>query len=101
MDAAVKTYWVYLLASRSGVLYVGMTNDLARRVEEHRAGVHRGFTRRYYVNRLVHAEPYANVRDALAREKQLKAWRRAKKVALVNATNPRWDDLGRLGLVAL
>lgn len=90
---AGRTYWVYLMASRSGALYVGVTGDLARRVGEHRARAVPGFTARYFCDRLVHAEPYRDVRDALAREKQLKGWRRERKRALVAEGNPRWDDL--------
>jgi len=90
----MKTYWVYILTNRSGALYIGVTGDLVRRVAEHRAGIHpEGFTARYALDRLIYVEPYPSVRDALAREKQLKAWRRAKKVALVNAANPSWRDL--------
>ena len=88
-----RTYWVYLLTNRSGTLYVGVTNDLARRLAEHAAGGAASFTGRYALDRLVYAEPYPDIRDAIAREKQLKGWRRAKKVALVNAANPAWRDL--------
>lgn len=90
---ARKTYWTYLLASRTRVLYVGVTNDLARRVEEHRAGRGGAFTKRYRVRRLVYAEEHADVRDAIRREKQVKGWRRERKVALVEAANPEWRDL--------
>ena len=83
---------MYLLASRSRALYVGVTNDVARRVAEHRAGlsVH---TARYRIDRLVRVEAYPSPRDAIAREKQLKAWRREKKTALVALDNPTWRDL--------
>jgi putative endonuclease len=71
-----------------------VTNDLERRVAEHKAGMHPdGFTARYALDRLVYTEAYPSIRDALAREKQLKGWRRAKKVALINAENPAWRDL--------
>lgn len=90
----MKTYWVYILTNRSGTLYIGVTNDLERRVAEHKEGVHPdGFTARYAMDRLVYLEAYPSIRDALAREKQLKGWRRAKKVALINAANPSWRDL--------
>ena len=88
-----KSYWVYVLASRTRVLYIGVTNDLGRRAAEHRAGEGGAFTRRYKVHRLVHAEEHADVRDAIRREKELKGWKRARKVALVESTNPDWRDL--------
>ena len=87
-------YWVYILASgRNGTLYVGVTNDLARRVQEHRKGAVPGFTRTYGVTRLVHAEPYDDIRIAIEREKRLKKWRRAWKLALIEEANPDWRDL--------
>lgn len=85
--------WVYILTNRSGTLYTGVTNDVARRLEEHKAGS--GFTSRYAVDRLVYVEEHARAVDAIAREKQIKGWRREKKVALINATNPGWADLNR------
>lgn len=88
-----KSYWVYVLASRSRVLYVGVTNDLTRRVAEHRLGVGGAFTKRYNVHRLVYAEEHADVRDAIRREKEVKGWRRARKVDLIEAENPPWQDL--------
>ena len=92
-----RSYWVYVLASATHVLYVGVTNDVSRRVAEHRAGVGGAFTRRYRVHRLVYAEEHGNVRDAIAREKTLKGWRRERKVALVESVNPLWADLARAG----
>ncbi len=91
---AMKQYGVYILTNRSGTLYIGMTNDLSRRVQEHKAKQVPGFTKRYNVDRLVHFEEFGEVRDALQREKQLKGWLRAKKVELIEQANPRWDDLG-------
>lgn len=88
-----KSYWVYVLASRTRVLYVGATTNLARRVAEHRAGEGGAFTRRYHVRQLVYAEEHADVRDAIRREKELKGWRRERKVALVDGANPDWRDL--------
>jgi putative endonuclease len=88
-----RQYYVYIMAIISRVLYVGVTNDLRRRVEEHRGGWVEGFTRRYNVNRLVHFEATSDVRAALEREKELKSWRRSKKVALIEAGNPGWRDL--------
>jgi putative endonuclease len=87
---------VYITASRSGVLYVGVTNDLERRIGEHQAGAVRSFTSRYRCFRLVYAEPFASVLDAIAFEKKLKGWRRSKKVALINRDNPEWADLSGL-----
>ena len=87
-------YYVYILASGTdGTLYVGVTNDLVRRVSEHRAGVVDGFTRKYGVHRLVHFEPFDDVKLAIAREKTLKRWRRAWKIALFRDVNPEWRDL--------
>src|SRR5262245_53087959 len=75
------------------VLYTGMTNDLSRRVWEHQNGKCPGFTKRYKVNRLVYCETYGYVLDAIAREKEIKGWTRAKKNALVETLNPKWNDL--------
>ena len=88
-----RTYYVYLLASVSRNLYVGVTNDLQRRVFEHRSQRTPGLTRTYNITRLVYYEATADVRAALAREKQIKAWRREKKSALIEAGNPNWHDL--------
>jgi putative endonuclease len=88
----MHTYHVYILASKSRRLYIGVTNDLARRLQQHRTGlIHT--TAKYRVTRLVHAEPTDDVRAAIAREKQLKGWLRSKKLALISAANPTWDDL--------
>lgn len=78
---------------RDTVLYIGITNDLARRMEEHRSGLAEGFTKRYHLHKLVHAEPFEDVRDAIAREKQLKAWHRDWKWNLIRQTNPDLQDL--------
>ncbi len=87
-------YFVYILCSqRNGTLYVGVTNDLARRLGEHKAKLVPGFTRQYGVDRLVHAEEYASVLDAWARERTLKRWRRAWKIDLIERDNPDWKDL--------
>ena len=83
---------VYLLASRSRALYIGVTSDLVRRLAEHRAGESE-FTARYGIDRLVYVEEYPEARDAVARERQLKGWTRAKKVALIERENPTWRDL--------
>ncbi|MEO1076557.1 MAG: GIY-YIG nuclease family protein [Bacteroidota bacterium] len=88
-----RTYHVYILANRALVLYVGMTSDLGRRVAEHRAKAVPGFTALYGVDRLVYVETHADVHDAIARERQLKGWRRTKKLDLVARQNPQWRDL--------
>jgi putative endonuclease len=89
----VKTYFVYILTNQSRTLYVGMTNNLARRVAQHKEGEVPGFTKRYRIKRLVYFEEFRNVRDAIAREKEIKGWRRAKKTALIESLNPRWDEI--------
>ena len=86
-------YYVYIVASRSRTLYTGVTNDLVRRIGQHREGSISGFTKTYHIHRLVHVEPFGNVRGAIAREKQIKGWLRTKKIALIEATNPTWEDL--------
>ena len=88
-----RPFYIYLLASCSRVLYIGMTNDLERRVREHKLGEFEGFTKKYRVHRLVFFETFHDARTAIAREKQLKGWRREKKVALIEAENPTWADL--------
>ena len=87
-----RVYHVYILASRSRVLYVGVTNDLLRRVLQHRQGRIPGFTSRYNIHRLVHFEPFGDIRNAIAREKEIKDWTRAKKLALIEGKNPAWED---------
>lgn len=95
-------YYVYILASVSRTLYIGVTNDLRRRVYQHKAGTIAGFTARYKVNRLVYFEPAETPEAAIAREKQLKGWVRRRKVALIEAENPEWDDLAdRIGLAQM
>lgn len=95
----MDTYHVYILASRHRTLYIGFTNDLVRRIHQHKAGLVPGFTSRYRVDRLVHHEAFTDVRDAKKREKQLKGWLRKRKVALIEAANPEWEDLAdRVGL---
>ena len=90
----MRRYYVYILANRRyGVLYVGVTNDLMRRVSQHRAKAVPGFTREYGVVRLVYFEEYASITEARARERSLKRWRRAWKLALVDKLNPEWRDL--------
>lgn len=86
-------YYVYILSSRSRNLYTGVTNNITRRVSEHREGLGSSFTKRYRIHRLVHYECYPSVRAAIAREKEIKGWRREKKIALIIEQNAAWDDL--------
>ncbi len=87
-------FFVYILASkRNGTLYVGVTNNLVRRLSEHKASLVPGFTREYRVDQLVYFEAFDSIRDARAREHSLKRWRRAWKVALIEKLNPDWRDL--------
>ena len=87
------TYCVYILANRSRGLYTGMGNNLERRMIEHREELVPGFTSRYKIFRLVHFELFGDVRDAIAREKEIKGWRREKKIRLIERDNPAWADL--------
>jgi putative endonuclease len=87
-------YFVYILASRrNGTLYVGVTNDLARRMSEHKSKLVPGFTRKYRVDKLVYFEEYPSILEARARERALKRWGRAWKLALIEEMNPQWRDL--------
>jgi putative endonuclease len=88
-------YYVYILTNRSGTLYVGMTNNLARRLYEHRHKLIPGFTSDYNIDRLVYFECSGDVRAAIAREKQIKRWRREKKMALIESVNRDWHDLSQ------
>ncbi len=86
--------WVYILASKkNGTIYIGVTNDLVRRIHQHREGLAEGFTKRYKVKRLVHFEQHATIPLAIQREKNLKHWIRAHKVELIESKNPNWQDL--------
>jgi putative endonuclease len=86
--------WVYFMTNRrNGILYVGVTSNLARRAFEHREGLVEGFTKRYGLKKLVYAEPFGDIRQAIQREKTIKHWPRAWKVRLIHGTNPNWDDL--------
>ena len=88
-------YYVYILTNRRDtLLYIGVTNDLKRRLYEHQNGLIDGFTKRYIIDKLVYYEYCGNPEDAIRREKQLKNWRREKKIALVEKMNPYWKDLG-------
>ncbi len=86
-------FYTYIMANRSRTLYTGVTNHITRRVWEHREGLVPGFTKRYRIHRLVWCEATRDVRRAIQREKEIKAWRREKKVKLIEAQNPTWVDL--------
>ena len=89
-----KRFYVYILASKPhGAIYVGVTNDLVRRVWEHKQGAVEGYTRKYWIKRLVHFEEYPTAESAIAREKRMKRWRRTWKDELIEAGNPEWRDL--------
>jgi putative endonuclease len=89
-----KKYFVYILTSqKNGTLYIGITNDLVRRVQNHKEGKTEGFTKKYKVNQLVYYETYGEVGMALYREKQLKKWKREWKIDLIEKENPSWQDL--------
>ena len=86
-------YYIYIMRCYRGTLYTGVTDDLVRRVYEHRLKVVEGFTRKYNVNRLVYYQATSNIESAIAREKQIKGWTRRRKVELIESTNPGWADL--------
>jgi putative endonuclease len=92
-DGVFYKFWVYIMASRTGTLYTGMTGFFETRVFQHKNGVFEGFTKKYKCHRLVYYERYDNVYKAKGRERQLKGWRREKKIALIEKLNPRWQDL--------
>lgn len=87
-------YFVYILTNKSGTLYIGVTNNLERRIYEHKHKLFKGFTKKYNIDKLIHQEHFNNINDAINREKQLKGWRREKKIKLINQFNPKWKDLG-------
>jgi putative endonuclease len=90
----MKNYYVYILASnRNGTLYIGVTNDLIRRVYEHKNNLVKGFTSKYKVHQLVYYEQTHDIQSALNREKQLKKWKRKWKLELIEEMNPNWQDL--------
>lgn len=90
----MRTYWVYILCSkRNGTIYIGITNDLTRRIYEHKEHLMEGFTKKYGVSKLVHAEQFFEIKEAIAREKCLKKWNRQWKLRLIEENNPEWQDL--------
>jgi putative endonuclease len=89
----MSRYYVYMMTSAAGTLYTGVTNDLKRRVYEHKHKLIEGFTKKFNVTRLVYYEETDDIQAALAREKQIKGWLRRKKIALIKSVNPKWQDL--------
>ncbi len=93
MARATTHYYVYIMTNQSRTLYTGVTNDLERRVYEHKQGRIPGFTKKYNINQLAYYEATDSIKTAIAREKQIKGWLRSKKVALIESMNPEWGDL--------
>ena len=91
----MKTYYVYIMTNNTRTLYTGVTNNLEKRVFQHKRKLLPGFTRQYNINRLVYYESFGDIRAAIQREKQIKGWLRTKKVALIVAANPTWKDLSQ------
>jgi putative endonuclease len=94
-SVAAKTYYVYIMTNNTRTLYTGATSNLEKRVLQHKRKLLPGFTREYNVNRLVYYETFGDVRAAIEREKRIKGWLRAKKVALIVSANPAWRDLSQ------
>lgn len=93
MSKREYNFYVYIIASSSGTLYAGMTNDLIRRIAEHKEGKIEGFSKKYFCNKLVYYEHHKYVYNAIEREKEIKKWRREKKQNLIKSINPHWNDL--------
>jgi putative endonuclease len=90
----MKKYYVYILASkRNGTLYIGVTSDLLKRIWQHREGLAEGFTKKYNIKKLVYFEDCSDPKEAIQREKQIKAWKRIWKLDLIEKENPNWEDL--------
>ena len=94
----MRDYFVYIMTNHSGTLYTGVTNDLTRRVYEHKTQAGRAFTRKYRMNKLLYFEQTGDILPAIEREKQIKGWRRSRKLELIKSQNPRWIDLATGGL---
>jgi len=95
-----KQFWVYIISNgKNGTLYIGVTSDLARRVHEHKTHLVAGFSSKYSLDKLIYCEQYPSIHEAIAREKQLKTWRRQWKLELIEKTNPNWYDLSKDMLV--
>lgn len=86
-------YFVYILTNKSNTLYIGVTNDLVRRISEHKNKVVKGFTQKYNIHKLIYVEQYTKSIEAIAREKQLKGWSRKKKIQLIKTINPTFEEL--------
>ena len=98
----MKDYYVYIMTNTyNKVLYIGVTNDINRRVYEHKTGFNDGFTKMYNVHKLVYCEQDHDINEAIQREKQLKSWSRKKKIALIESMNPEWKDLSEQGIPRL
>lgn len=93
---ATKQYYVYIMSNKSKTLYTGVTDDLERRVYQHNNKLIEGFTKKYKITILVYYEETTDIRSAIAREKQIKGWRRSKKIALIESMNPQWNDLSQV-----
>ncbi len=89
----MNEYYVYIMSNKSRILYIGVTNNLLRRVYEHKNKLVEGFTSKYNINELVYFEQIRDIRSAITREKQLKGWLREKKINLIHSSNPKWEDL--------
>lgn len=90
----MKSYWVYILCSKkNGTLYIGLTNNLTRRVYEHKEKLIKGFTKKHNITRLVYAEEFADIKEAIHREKCMKKWNRVRKMQLIEEHDPDWKDL--------
>jgi putative endonuclease len=93
MEVLNEPYYVYIMTNRSKTLYTGVTNDLTRRVYEHKNKMIDGFTEKYNITKLVYFEETNDILSAITREKQIKGWLRSKKIALIGSVNPKWEDL--------
>ena len=91
----MKQYYVYIMTNSSRTLYTGVTDNLVRRIYEHKNKLIKGFTQKYNITRLAYYEITSNVQAAIQREKQIKGWLRKKKIALIEAANPKWEDLSK------
>ena len=91
----MNQYYVYIMTNRSKTLYTGVTNDLIRRVFEHKNKIIDGFTKKYKITKLVFYEETKDIQAAIEREKQIKGWLRSKKIALIESVNPKWEDLSK------
>ena len=95
MGQNMKKFYVYIMTNKSKTLYTGVTNNIYRRVHDHKKKEIAGFTQKYNITLLVYYEEFEGIYDAIAREKQIKGWLRAKKIALIESVNPTWNDLSK------